>query len=261
MPASALGTLAHHGPLARTVGDAALMLTIIAAPDARDVYGWIDRAPDYRAGLEDGVAGLKIAVSPKLGWVAHVDADVAERVAAAAKVCESLGAHVDMADPDIGADAIAAWNAMWWPGMAYQLAAFEGRPAAGSDPGLVAGAELGGKIPATQLIAASLKRAELHNRMARFHASYDLLLTPTLPLPAFEVGHLLPPAGGWGAMDRLGALQLSQQPAASLPCGVTQRGLPVGLQLVGAIGRDGARASRACEAVAPFLMLEAPRQY
>jgi aspartyl-tRNA(Asn)/glutamyl-tRNA(Gln) amidotransferase subunit A len=97
--------------------------------------------------------------------------------------------------------------------------------------------------------------------MARFHASYDLLLTPTLPLPAFEVGHLLPPAGGWGAMDRLGALQLSQQPAASLPCGVTQRGLPVGLQLVGAIGRDGARASRAYEAVAPFLMLEAPRQY
>jgi aspartyl-tRNA(Asn)/glutamyl-tRNA(Gln) amidotransferase subunit A len=56
---------------------------------------------------------------------------------------------------------------------------------------------------------------------------------------------------------------LTQQPAALLPCGVMQRGRPVGLQLVGAIGRDDLvlRASRACEAVAPFLMLEAPRQY
>jgi len=267
-PASVLGTLAHHGPLTRAVGDAALLLTIIAAPDARDVYAWIDRAPDYRAGLEDGVAGLKIALSLKLGSVARIEADVAERVAEAAKLFEGLGAHVELADPDIGADAIAAWNAMWWPGMAYQLAPFAGRPAVVSDPGLVAAAELGARIPATELIAASLKRAELHQRMARFHARYDLLLTPTLPLPAFEVGHLLPPAGDWGAQWTDWApfsypFNLTQQPAASLPCGLTARGLPVGLQLVGAIGRDDLvlRASRAFEAVSPFLMLEAPRQY
>lgn len=99
-------------------------------------------------------------------------------------------------------------------------------------------------------------------RWRRFHASYDLLLTPTLPLPTFEVGHLLPPAGGWGAPWTDWA-PISIDPAAGgvAACGVMQRGLPVGLQLVGAIGRDDLvlRASRAC--VAPFLMLEAPRQY
>ena len=104
--------------------------------------------------------------------------------------------------------------------------------------------------------------------MVHFHARYDLLLTPTLPLPAFEVGHLLPPAGDWGAQWTDWApfsypFNLTQQPAASLPCGVTARGLPIGLQLVGAIGRDDLvlRASRAFEAVSPFLVLEAPRQY
>ena len=69
-PASPLGTLAHHGPLTRTVADTALAMTVIAAPDARDVYGWISPAPDYRAGLDDGVRGLRIAYSPTLGGIA-----------------------------------------------------------------------------------------------------------------------------------------------------------------------------------------------
>jgi aspartyl-tRNA(Asn)/glutamyl-tRNA(Gln) amidotransferase subunit A len=266
-PASALGTLAHHGPLTRTVADAALMLTIIAAPDARDVYAWIDPAPDYRAGLEDGVAGLTIAYSPKLGGAAEVDAEVADLVAAAAKTFQTLGARVELADPDLGEDAIAAWNAIWWPGMAYQLAAFQDRPASLCDPALLAGANQGRLVPAGELIRAALTRAKLHETLARFHQSYDLLLTPTLPLAAFAVGQLLPPGGRWGEAWTDWApfsypFNLTQQPAASVPCGLTRSGLPVGLQLVGAIGADALvlRASRAFEAVRPFPMLEAPRQ-
>jgi aspartyl-tRNA(Asn)/glutamyl-tRNA(Gln) amidotransferase subunit A len=87
-----------------------------------------------------------------------------------------------------------------------------------------------------------------------------------MPLPAFEVGHLMPPSGGWGTAWTDWApfsypFNLTQQPAASVPCGLTADGLPIGLQIVGAIGADALvlRASRAYEAAHPFPMLEAPR--
>jgi len=266
-PASALGTLAHHGPLTRTVADAALMLTVIAAPDARDVFSWIDPAPDYRHGLEDGVAGLTIAYSPSLGGVTRVEPEVADLVAAAVQTFARLGAHVELADPELGDASIAAWNAIWWPGMAYQLASFADRPDVLSDPGLLEGASKGRQLPATALIDAALQRAKLHAALAGFHQSYDLLLTPTLPLPAFAAGQLLPPGGAWGEAWTDWApfsypFNLTQQPAASLPCGLTANGLPVGLQLVAAIGQDGLllRASRAFEAAQPFAMPEVPRQ-
>jgi len=267
-PASPLGTLAHHGPLTRTVADAALAMTVIAAPDARDVYGWISPAPDYRAGLDDGVRGLRVAYSPTLGGIARrVDPEVARLATAAAKAFADLGALVEEADPDLGADPIDAWNAFWWPGMALQLQAFGDRAKELSDPGLVAEAALGPNTTAIEHLRAQLRRAELHNVFARFHERFDLLLTPTMPLNAFEAGHVLPPAGGWGRTwtdwaPFSYAFNLTQQPAASIPCGLTAAGLPVGLQIVGPIGADALvlRASRAFEAAHPFPKLDAPRQ-
>jgi aspartyl-tRNA(Asn)/glutamyl-tRNA(Gln) amidotransferase subunit A len=267
-PASPLGTLAHHGPLTRTVADTALAMTVIAAPDARDVYGWTSPAPDYCAALDDGVSGLRIAWSPTLGGIAkRVHPDVARLAAAAAKAFADLGATVEEADPDLGADPIDAWNAFWWPGMALQLQPFAERAADLADPGLLAEAAEGPKMTAIAHIRAQLRRAELHNIFAKFHERFDLLLTPAMPLPAFEAGHLVPPSGGWGKAWTDWApfsypFNLTQQPAASLPCGLTAAGLPVGLQIVGPIGADALvlRASRAFEAAHPFPSLDAPRQ-
>jgi aspartyl-tRNA(Asn)/glutamyl-tRNA(Gln) amidotransferase subunit A len=267
-PASPLGTLAHHGPLTRTVADTALAMSVIAAPDTRDVYGWVSPAPDYRIGLEDGVQGLRIAYSPTLAGLARrVHPDVARLAAAAAKAFADLGASVEEADPDIGKDPIDAWNAFWWPGMALQLQPFADRAADLADPGLLAEAAEGPKMSAIEHLRAQLRRAELHNALARFHERFDLLLTPSLPLPAFEAGHLMPPEGGWGKAWTDWApfsypFNLTQQPAASIPCGLTSEGLPVGLQIVGPIGADALvlRASRAYEATHPFPTLDAPRQ-
>jgi aspartyl-tRNA(Asn)/glutamyl-tRNA(Gln) amidotransferase subunit A len=265
-PASPLGTLAHHGPLTRTVADAALAMTVIGAPDARDVYGWISPAPDFRAGLEDGVRGLRIAFSPKLGFAKRVHPEVASAVAAAARAFESLGAAVEEADPGIG-DPIEAWNTLWWSSMAFQLAPYAERAKELGDPGLVAGAARGASMSATELIQAQLERARLHNALVKFHERYDLLLTPALPLPAFEVGDLVPASGDWGTRWTDWApfsypFNLTQQPAATVPCGLTGDGLPIGLQIVGAIGADGLvlRASRAFEAAKPFPTLDEPRQ-
>jgi len=265
-PASPLGTLAHAGPLTRTVADAALALTIIGAPDERDVYAWTSPAPDFRVGLDDGVAGLRVAYSPRLGYAKRVDPEVEAAVAAAARVFAGLGAHVEEADPEIGGDPVAPWDTLWWSSAAFNLQPHGERARALADPDLVAKAAQGLSISAIDFIRAQLKRAELHNAFARFHQRYDLLLTPSMPLPAFEVGHLMPPSGDWGDTWTNWSpfsypFNLTQQPAASIPCGLTRAGLPIGLQIVGALGADALvlRASRAFEAARSFGFLDAPR--
>lgn len=265
-PTSPLGTLAHIGPLTRTVADAALMMSIISAPDVRDPYGWISPALDFASGLDAGVKGLRVAYSPKLGYAKRVHPDVEAAVAKAAKTFEDLGAKVEQADPDVGGDPIGAWNTLWWPSMQHQLAAFGERWRELSDPLLVAALAKNSAITAADHIRAQLERSRLHNVFARFHETYDLLLTPTLPLPAFEVGELVPRSGEWGTAwcdwsPFSYPFNLTTQPAASAPCGLTKDGLPIGLQVVGAIGADDLvlRASRAFEAAMPFPMLDAPR--
>lgn len=265
-PTSPLGTIAHHGPLTRTVADTALAMSTIAAPDARDVYGWPSPAPDYLNGLEDGVRGLRIAYSPKLGFARRVHPEVESAVAGAARTFESLGATVEEATPDLGGDPIETWNAFWWPAMHFQLQAFGDRWRKLSDPALTEAADRSKSVTVSDQLRAQLHRAHLHNVMTKFHESYALLLTPALPLPAFEVGDLVPKSGEWGTAWCDWApfsypFNLTTQPGASVPCGLTKAGLPIGLQIIGPVGADALvlRASRALEAVAPFAMLDAPR--
>ena len=78
-PASPLGTLAHVGLLTRSVTDAALALTTIAVPDTRDVYAWTSPAPDFRIGLDEGVRGMRVAYSPRLGYAKRAEQDVRDR--------------------------------------------------------------------------------------------------------------------------------------------------------------------------------------
>jgi aspartyl-tRNA(Asn)/glutamyl-tRNA(Gln) amidotransferase subunit A len=266
-PAAPLGTLAHVGPLTRTVADAALALAVIAAPDARDPYAWIAPAPDFEAGLGDGVRGLRIAYSPRLGYVQRVQPEVEAAVAAAARTFEGLGAIVEEADPDMGGDPIDVWDAFWWPSMLHQLEALGGGWRAEADPGLVAAIDGSRPVSAADLIRAQLRRADLHGALVRFHQQFDLMLTPAVPLPAFEAGALMPPSGEWGSAWTDWApfsypFNLTTQPAASVPCGLTAEGLPIGLQIVGPVGADALvlRAARAFEAARPFPRLEAPRE-
>jgi aspartyl-tRNA(Asn)/glutamyl-tRNA(Gln) amidotransferase subunit A len=267
-PAAPLGTLAHVGCLTRCVADAALALTVMAAPDLRDVYAWTSPAPDFRVGLDGGVADLRVAYSPRLGYAKRVEPEIAAAVAAAAGVFAELGAQVEEADPDLGGDPIAAWTTLWWSSAAALLQPFDERVRELADPGLVAGAAQGIATSAIDYIRAQLARAELHGACARFFARYDLLLTPAMPLAAFEAGHVMPPSGGWGEAWTDWSpfsypFNLTQQPAASIPCGLTRAGLPIGLQIVGAIGADDLvlRASRAFEAARPFGALQDPRTH
>ena len=136
-PVSALGTLGHVGPLTRSVADAALALTIIAATDPRDVYSWLSPPPDFRPGLSDGVRGLRIAYSPGLGYAKRIDPEVEAAVSSAVRIFEDLGAHVEEADPDVGGDPVATWATLWWASAATILQAYGDRVQSEADPDLV----------------------------------------------------------------------------------------------------------------------------
>ena len=211
-PPSPYAILSHVGPLSRTVHDAALVLTVASAPDRRDMTAVNTPAPDFRIGLDDGVRGLRIAWSPRLGYVEKLHPEVEALTAAAARAFEELGAIVEEADPGF-ADPVETLNVIWAGGAAALLRAIPESRHAEVDPGLRAMAERGRGLLAGDFAAAANARFPLSTAMARFHERYDLLLTPTLCDPGLR-GRLRRASGRQlrGRLDRLDAVQLSVQP-------------------------------------------------
>lgn len=257
-PLSPFGTVAHVGPMTRCVHDAALMLNVLSLPDSRDWFALPYDPRDYRVGLDEGVRGLRIAYSASLGG-AQVEPEVAALVEQAAMRFVELGALVEAVDPDFGGVA-EVFRRHWFAGAATLLKDFSPRQKSLMDPGLVEVAEEGAKIGMLELQEAVQKRGAYGVRMNQFHDKYDLLLTPTLPLVAFDAGREVSGVmkekrwTDWTPFSY--PFNLTQQPAASIPCGLTREGLPVGLQIVGPRYQDALvlRAARAFESLQPLAM-------
>ena len=253
-PLSPFGTVAHVGPMTRSVADAALMLNVLALPDARDWHALPYDARDYRTGLDQGIADLRIAYSPDLGY-AKVDAEVAAIVKSAVAVFEELGAKVEEKDPGFE-DPAPIFTTHWFSGAAFLMKGIKNHELV--DPGLREVAAQGAKITASEILEAQLKRGALGAHMNLFHRDYDLLVTPTLSIAAFDAGKevadkmLQDRWTDWTPFTF--PFNLTQQPAASIPCGLTKAGLPVGLHLVGPRYADALvlRAARAFETARPI---------
>jgi len=241
--------------MARTVADAALMLTLLSAPDHRDSYALPPEERDWRDGLEGGVRGWRIAYSPTLGY-AKVDPEITAAVGEAARQFETLGAVVE----EVGAifpSPREALFTLWAAGAAKLLDAYPADKRALVDPGLVATAAEGERISAVDYLGADLIRTALGQQMSAFHQKYDLLLTPMMPIPALPVGQDLNDSAterhwiDWSAFSY--PFNMTRQPAASIPCGLTGTGLPIGLQIVGPLYADARvlRAARAFETTQP----------
>jgi len=262
-PLSPMGTVAHVGPMTRTVADAALMLNVLSLPDARDWHALPYDARDYRVGLEDGVQGLRIAYSANLGY-ASVDREIAAIVKVAVLKFKELGANLETADPGFE-DQLPVFMQHWFPGAAAIVRATHPRKRALMDRGLLEVARQGEKVAARDYLDAVQKRGALGVLMNRFHQTYDLLLTPTLPLAAFgagrEVANLLKEKRWTDWTPFTYPFNLTQQPAATIPCGFTKKGLPVGLHIVGPRYADALvlRAARAFESAMPIRMPEVAR--
>jgi len=255
-PAPATGTLSHVGPMTRTVRDAALMLQAMAGPDERDPLSFPATGSDFASGLAMGIRGLRVAWSPTFGY-AHVAPEVRALTAAAARRFQDLGCHVEEVERVFG-DPDPIWAPLFYAGIAARLRDFLPEWRDRMDPGLLEVVEEGCRLGAMELSHANSARAAFYQEARRFFERFDLLLSPTLAVPPFAAGMERPadyPGGSrlsWVAFTY--PFNLTGQPAATVPCGFTAGGLPVGLQIVGRRLQDALvlRASAAFETAAPW---------
>ena len=239
-PPSAFGDVAHVGPMARTVEDAALMLDAIKGPDSRDWHSLPDDGIAYRERVREGtLKGKRVALSPTLG-LAEPEPAVRVAVERAAEVFRSLGAEVEEADPfpqpPTGIFEPLALAAFW-----ALLRALPPQAHAVMDPGLVALCRRGKGVTQEEYVAAVARRTALGQALRLFFDDYDLLLSPTMPIAA---AYAEPRADDrpnpnnfpdW--MPYTPPFNLTKNPAASIPCGFVD-GLPVGLQVTGPLYGD-----------------------
>jgi aspartyl-tRNA(Asn)/glutamyl-tRNA(Gln) amidotransferase subunit A len=247
------------GPIARTVADAALMLDVMAGAHPEDFYSLPAPRRSFRRALKGNVKGLRVAWSADMGY-ATVDPEVRRIAEGAARRFADFGCSVEEDHPGIDdpianrfyVDIAAAFTAAELQGLSAEQEALLTDYA-------VAFRDYGRQVTGVQLVEANQARWALWMRLRDFFQRYDLLLTPTLAVPAFPIGQepqvidgrrVLP--FGWSPFTP--SFNLSGQPAANVPCGWSADGLPVGLQIVGRPFDEATvlRAAAAFEAAQPW---------
>jgi aspartyl-tRNA(Asn)/glutamyl-tRNA(Gln) amidotransferase subunit A len=257
--------VAHVCPLARTVRDVALMMNVIAKRDRRDPFALPDDGVDYLAACDQPLAGasIRIAWSADLGF-APVESETRDIAAAAARAFTEAGFTVDEATPDIG-DPGWILRTLYGGAQAGAHAARPPEEKAHMDPDLIAYAEASARETMMEHVKAVAARQAMVDALRRFFERYDLLLTPTVALPAFSLGIVGPDEVAGREVAHLGwtlcyPFNYSSQPAISIPAGWTSSGLPVGLQIVGRRLEDALvlRAAATFEKLRPWAARRPP---
>ena len=250
--------VSHNGPMARTVGDAALMLRVMAGPHPWDHYSLEAEPEDYSARLNEGIKGLKVAYSPDLGH-ARVDPEVADIVAAAVKEFDNLGCKVEQIETPFGPKGVEIIRFFWAVHeLEFEqfLPEWEGK----MDPGLVACIRSATDTTASEYLAMRDRKHAYVEEVHRLFDDWDLLLTPAVSVAGFPAERLQPehwPEHPWDWVmwaEFSYPFNFSGNPAASIPAGFTPDGLPVGLQIVGRRFADLTvlQAAAAFEAARPW---------
>lgn len=239
-PASAFGTVAHIGPMTRSAADTAAMLKAMAGRDLRD---WAQGAGRLSPldGQQTALEGKRIGYwsTPPVGTV---DRQVAASVEAAIAVLVSAGAVVERIQLP-GDDLLDLFHHHWFTGAAARLSAIPEAARAGIDPGFLDVARAGAAYSSTDLVKAQVRRADYGAAMDRLLSDYDFIVSPGTALPAFDAGLEVPAGSAFSRWTEWAGfsfpINLSQQPACVIPCGLTEDGLPIGFQIIGARGEDG----------------------
>lgn len=253
------GTRSHVGPMTRTVRDAALMLSVMAGPDERDPLSIDNEPPNYLDVCQGSLEGMRIAWSSDFGY-APVDTEVRELTAQAVRRFEELGAEIVPTNP--AWDEPKEWHAVIYrAGLAVKHGQRLKEKPEWVDDSLTRLVREGQEISTETLLNAQAARARFYDQAREFMSEFDLLVTPTMPIGAWKYdGQPHPaegieiqqfPGGRWPFMFPFNVLGW---PAATVPCGFTSDGLPVGLQIVAPWHRDDLclRASAAFEQAQPW---------
>jgi len=255
-PNDSLFALVAGGPLARSVLDAATVLNELVEPDARDPWSLPFEGRDWRLGLDDGVRGMRIGVTTMLGGASVSDDEITSAVRRTADRLADLGAQVTEAG-SVFDPLRPTFEAHWKAGFAHLLRAVPADRHHLLDPGFRSLAEAGMNVEVEEMYAAQVARTRLAATMRSFHASVDMLLTPTMPTlaPPRDTVYHSEGFDRWSdAVPFTVPFNLTGQPAASVPVAVSESGLPIGIQLVGSHHREDLvlRVARSVEAGAGF---------
>lgn len=231
--------LSVHGPMARSVDDIALMLSVIAGPSRLAPNSLELPGSAFAEIADDGLRGKRVAYSVDLGGAIDVEPEIAALVERAAEACREAGAEVVDASPDFTGAADAFRTLRAWAfeaGMGAHLDAHRELVRESLYENMARGRELSGP----EVGAASIARTALYHRMREFLTEYDCLLLPVAPLPAFDCEQEFPTSvAGVDMPDYLGWMEscfdvtITGHPAISMPAGFTRPGSPAGVQLVG----------------------------
>jgi aspartyl-tRNA(Asn)/glutamyl-tRNA(Gln) amidotransferase subunit A len=257
-PPSAAWSLSHIGPMTRTVLDAALMMNVSAGPDERDPYSLPAQRTDYVKALKGDLKGLRAAWSADLGCADVVDPEVAATCAKGARTFREAGVRVD--EVSLGWPSPRdSWHMIFCGGIASRLQPYLDR-ASEIEPGLLEIIRWYLREPPTAYVQAWFDRLAWWQHVRGCFEKYDLLLTPTVACPPFPINMDNPveiagkPVTDYAWIPFTYPFNLTGQPAASVPCGFTKRGLPIGLQIVGRRYDDVTvlRAAAAFERMRPW---------
>jgi len=257
-PVSNNDSTTHNGPMTRTVADAALLLSVMAGPDEWDRTSLEGAPADYVGQLGAGIRGRRIGWSPTWGKL-RVDPEVAAITAAAARAFEEQGATVEEVTapiPDTHEMIVGMWAAHEAGIYGPHLAQWRDR----MDPGLVACIEDGDRLTVRDYVRLRGEKLAHWDALRPIFERYDLVLMPSVSVTALPVGTLNPDGWPQHAWDWLPWASFSYpfnftgQPAATVPCGFSKAGLPVGLQIVGRRFADLTvlQAAAAFEAARPW---------
>jgi aspartyl-tRNA(Asn)/glutamyl-tRNA(Gln) amidotransferase subunit A len=231
-------SLDHVGPMARTVTDAALMLQVIAGHDSRDPTTRTAVVPDYTATLTGDIQGARLGI-PQEFYFEQLDVEIRDSVRAAIQTLERAGAQVEEVSLPLSKYAAAAGRIISWTESAEVHDKFLRTRYADYNPDVRAGFLAGQLIPGKHYMKAQRVRNLIRQEMAAALRRVDALIAPTVPIPAPRAGQTTVDIGQervetiWALSRLTRPANLTGFPAISVPCGFTQGGLPVGLQLIG----------------------------
>jgi amidase len=254
-------SLSVVGPMARTVADVALMLSVMAGPDDKAPLSYaVDTREFLKAVRNPSVKGWRVAWTHDLNGLIPVDAEVAKVAEGTLKIFRSLGAKVEAACPDFSEvnEIVLATRGLSMVALhADKLARWKGE----MQKGLVWNIEQGLRLTPQEIGRGERLRTALWHRVRTFMETRDLLILPTVAVPPFPVEQPYPTEINGKALENYTqwffltyGISVTGLPAISIPCGFTQGGLPVGLQIVGRRRQEAAvlRAAAAFEVAAPW---------
>ena len=223
------------GPMTRSVADSALMMATLALPDARDTMSLPYQAIEWQR-LDRDIKGLRIGLMLNAGWGLAVEPEVRAAVEAAARLFEAAGAIVTPIEPFMTRAMADGMDDFWRTRSWLDLSALPEARRATVLPYITEWARGGASLSGERVFRGYSQMAAMRDAASNACRPFDMLLSPTAPMPAFAAelpGPTNDPATPFEHIAFTLPFNMSEQPAASINCGTTASGLPIGLQIVG----------------------------